>query len=286
MGYGDEIMATAFAKIEKKKYPERQVVVGDAKARTAKYSKIYYNNPNISDPRKLDQNKIVHFVDHNNSNRPYIDWTKSKSGKLCWNINHRAIPGELYFDKQEINEAENVIKDAKKFWKTYNSIKNKGIIFIETSRIIKKNFMPKQIYNRNWSPERWEKTIDILKKSYLIVNSTHTKSFKHDNIFSYGCEFRVACAIMKYCDIYLGPEGGFAHAAAALSKPAVVIFGGWITPKVTGYEFHENLYVDIEGSPCGIRDRECDHCKKCMDLITVDNVVNAVERNIKKKINY
>ena len=120
MGYGDEIMATAFAKIEKKKYPERQVVVGDAKARTAKYSKIYYNNPNISDPRKLDQNKIVHFVDHNNSNRPYIDWTKSKSGKLCWNINHRAIPGELYFDKQEINEAENVIKDAKKFWKTYN----------------------------------------------------------------------------------------------------------------------------------------------------------------------
>ncbi len=286
MGYGDEIMATAFAKIEKKKYPERQVVVGDAKARTAKYSKIYYNNPNISDPRKLDQNKIVHFVDHNNSNRPYIDWTKSKSGKLCWNINHRAIPGELYFDKQEINEAENVIKDAKKFWKTYNSIKNKGIIFIETSRIIKKNFMPKQIYNRNWSPERWEKTIDILKKSYLIVNSTHTKSFKHDNIFSYGCEFRVACAIMKYCDIYLGPEGGFAHAAAALSKPAVVIFGGWITPKVTGYEFHENLYVDIEGSPCGIRDRECDHCKKCMDLITVDNVVNAVEKNINKKINY
>ena len=286
MGYGDEIMATAFAKIEKKKYPERQVVVGDAKARTAKYSKIYYNNPNISDPRKLDQNKIVHFVDHNNSNRPYIDWTKSKSGKLCWNINHRAIPGELYFDKQEINEAENVIKDAKKFWKTYNSIKNKGIIFIETSRIIKKNFMPKQIYNRNWSPERWEKTIDILKKSYLIVNSTHAKSFKHDNIFSYGCEFRVACAIMKYCDIYLGPEGGFAHAAAALSKPAVVIFGGWITPKVTGYEFHENLYVDIEGSPCGIRDRECDHCKKCMDLITVDNVVNAVERNINKKIYY
>ena len=43
---------------------------------------------------------------------------------------------------------------------------------------------------------------------------------------------------------------------------------------------------DIVGSPCGIRDRECDHCKKCMDLITVDNVINAAERNINKKINY
>ena len=91
---------------------------------------------------------------------------------------------------------------------------------------------------------------------------------------------------MKYCNLYLGPEGGFSHAAAALSKPGVVIYGGWIPPQIIGYDFHENLYVDIEGSPCGIRDRECDHCKKCMDLITVDNVINAVERNINKKINY
>ena len=62
MGYGDEIMATAFAKIEKQKYPEREVVVGDFKSRKANYSKVFYNNPNISDPRKLDKNKIIHFV--------------------------------------------------------------------------------------------------------------------------------------------------------------------------------------------------------------------------------
>ena len=47
---------------------------------------------------------------------------------------------------------------------------------------------------------------------------------------------------MKYCNLFLGHEGGFAHAAAALSKPAVVIYGGWIPPEVTGYEFHENIY--------------------------------------------
>ena len=63
------------------------------------------------------------------------------------------------------------------------------------------------------------------------------------------------------------------------------VYGGWISPQVIGYDFHENLYVDIEGSPCGIR-RECDHCRKCMDLITVESVINAVERNINKKVNY
>ena len=35
MGFGDEIMATAYAKIEKQKYPERQIVVGNSKTRQA-----------------------------------------------------------------------------------------------------------------------------------------------------------------------------------------------------------------------------------------------------------
>ena len=127
MGYGDEIMATAFAKIEKQKYPDRQIVVGDSKTRQASYSRVFYNNPNISDPRKLDKNKIVHFVNHSRFNRPYVDWAKSKPEKLYWNINHRAIPGELYFNKKEIAEAEDVIKKALSFWKSFNSHKYKGI---------------------------------------------------------------------------------------------------------------------------------------------------------------
>ena len=62
MGFGDEIMATYYAKIEKQKYPDRQVVVGNYKTKQALDSRIFFNNPNISDPKKLDENKIVHFV--------------------------------------------------------------------------------------------------------------------------------------------------------------------------------------------------------------------------------
>ena len=173
-----------------------------------------------------------------------------------------------------------------------NSTEHKGIIFVESSRIEEKSSKhDEKIFNKcgenqNWGFKKWDKTIGILKKNYLIINASHQNSFSHQNTFSYDCNFRIACAIMKYCNLYLGPEGGFSHAAAAISKPGVVIYGGWIPPQVIGYDFHENLYVDIEGSPCGIRDRECDHCKKCMDLITVDNVINAVERNINKKVNY
>ena len=287
MGYGDEIMATYYAKLEKQKYPNRQVVVGNYKTKKALDSRVFFNNPNISDPKKLDEKRIVHFVDHNSTNRPYIDWQKTTKHiikhKYCWNLNHRAMPGELYFDKQEISEAQNVITEAGVFWKSSNIAEHKGIIFIESSKVAK--IKTKCEENQNWGFEKWDKTVEILKKNYLIINPTHNNSFKHRGIFSYDCSFRVACAIMKYCNLYLGPEGGFSHAAAALSKPGVVVYGGWIPPQVIGYDFHENLYVEIEGSPCGIRD-ECDHCRKCMDLITIDNVINAVERNINKKVNY
>ena len=293
MGFGDEIMATYYAKLEKQKYPDRQVVVGNYKTKKATDSRIFYNNPKISDPKKLDENKIVHFVDLNSKNRPYIDWKRTTKHKFYWNPNHRAIPGELYFDEQEVDEAQNTIKEAIAFWKSSNSIEHRGIIIIEPSRIGEKiskddeRVFDKCGENQMWGLKKWDKAIEILKKNYLIVNmSVNQNSFSHQNIFSYDCNFRIACAIMKHCNLYLGPEGGFAHAAAALLKPAVVIYGGWISPQVIGYDFHENLYVDIEGSPCGIRDRECAHCRKCMDLITVDNVVNAVEKNINKKINY
>ena len=283
MGFGDEIMATYYAKIEKQKYPDRQVVVGNYKTKQALDSRVFFNNPNISDPKKLDENKIVHFVDLNNTNRPYIDWQKTTVHKYYWNFDHRAKPGELYFDKKEISEAQNAIGEAKAFWKSSSSTEHKGIIFIESSRTIKKQ--SKCGENQSWGLKRWDKTIEILKRNYLIINSTHQNSFSHRDTFSYDCSFRIACAIMKYCNLYLGPEGGFSHAAASLSKSGVVIYGGWIPPQVIGYNFHENFYVEIEGSPCGIRD-ECDHCRKCMDLITVDNVINAVERNINKKVNY
>ena len=57
MGFGDEIMATYYAKVEKQKYPDRQVVVGNYKKRKATDYRIFYNNPNITDPKKLTQIK-------------------------------------------------------------------------------------------------------------------------------------------------------------------------------------------------------------------------------------
>jgi hypothetical protein len=64
--------------------------------------------------------------------------------------------------------------------------------------------------------------------------------------------FREACAVLARATAYVGPEGGLHHASAALGIPAVVIFGGYISPEVTGYRCHMNLFSG-EGLGCGRR---------------------------------
>ena len=286
MGYGDELMATGIARIEKQKFPDRQIVVGNLEKKIVTQSIIFLNNPNIIiDPKKIDKNKLVYFVNSYPGNRPHINWKKTVKGKNVWNFNFKPTPGELYFSKDEIILAKKIIKDSKTFWKKNNNYKYKGIILIETtSSKINDPIAGFKHVNKDWGTQNWLSLVENLKKNYLIIQPLHKKSNKYKGIFNFGSDFRQACAIMKFCNIYVGPEGGFGHAAAALKKPAVIIFGGWIPPQVTGYDFHDNIYIDIEGSPCGIFSHECKHCKKCMSKITVSMVEKSVINNINKKI--
>jgi len=38
-----------------------------------------------------------------------------------------------------------------------------------------------------------------------------------------------------------------------------------------------NLYIEDKKSPCGLKDK-CEHCQKCMELITVYDVKKAIIR--------
>ena len=82
MGYGDDLLITAFAAKIKKKYPERQIVIGNSKAGTAFYSRVWDHNPNIADCRNLLKDKPIHLIDYHSENRPYIDHEKSTTSKI------------------------------------------------------------------------------------------------------------------------------------------------------------------------------------------------------------
>ena len=126
--------------------------------------------------------------------------------------------------------------------------------------------------NRRWSWERFAEVTNNTDLQFVQLGKTkpkmlpNTKWIKTDNE-------RYMAAALRMARAYIGHEGGMHHTAAAVQTPAVVIFGGFITPKVTGYKNHINFAVD--GLGCGRR-LKCTHCESAMNEITSNAVINAL----------
>ena len=219
------------------------------------------NNVDLRAPRvKITHPKAIEVKEQSTKKNNYV-----------WR-NFKPIPGEIYFSDQEIIEAKKIISDAKKFWYNNHNKKFRNIIFLETSstKINDTQFSFKH-QNKDWGIQNWISLINELKNDYLIIQSKHTQTKKIDGIFiPHELDFRLACALLKEVDFYVGPEGGFGHVAAALNKKAVLYFGGWISPDVIGYDFHENIYYEDKQSPCGVKLKPCNHCSKAREVITTD----------------
>ena len=131
--------------------------------------------------------------------------------------------------------------------------------------------------NKDWGRRKWQEVVEsVYEISFVELGS---RSLAGE--FVYTSTFRHACAILERSIGYVGHEGGLHHAAAALGKPAVVVFGGYISPAVTGYDGHRNLYVPDARYPLGCGTvTPCEHCRESMSKITVEQVVNAVREMI------
>lgn len=85
---------------------------------------------------------------------------------------------------------------------------------------------------------------------------------------------REAAAVLSTARAAVLPEGGLHHLAAAMRLPAVVLFGGFISPKSTGYSMHRNLFTGKVA--CGNR-RPCDHCAQAMAAISPESVFEELQ---------
>lgn len=272
MGLGDDLMITGFVEREYEKYPDKQIVIGSEVENLIFDSLVYLNNPKITHSKNLDRNKPVHFINYSDLNRFYINYNKCTDNNLAWRTDFKLIPGKIYFTEKEINDAANILYEAKDYWSVINKKKPNGIIFFESYSVKANNSLySNKMINKNWGEVNWRNLINKLKDNYLFIQSVHEKSFKIDGTFysARQFDFRTACALMDKCDLFLGNEGAFGHAAAALNKKAVIYFGGWISPLSTGYNMHENIYYNDHKSPCGAVGYICDHCEAARQKINV-----------------
>lgn len=244
MGYGDQLLASGIARRARQKHPDRVICIGNG--HEVEWSEVFENNPYVS--KEIVEGCI--WVHSHKGYRPYVDYTKTTAEKFAWKKDFKAEAGELYLREEEKRWSES------------------GFVYIEPN--VKGWLGP----NKDWGFERWQAVVNALPEIRFIqgpgrklegVEQMETKSF------------RDACALLDRALLFVGTDGGLHHAAAALGKKAVVIWGGFTHPRNLGYDTHINLHSGTE--PCGNL-KPCTHCVKAMDQITVKRVAETIRKSL------
>src|SRR5262249_18357046 len=131
--------------------------------------------------------------------------------------------------------------------------------------------------NKDWGLKNYQAVVDrLIKDGFDVVQSSYGRDRLSGVRVVKTPTFRDALSVMSGARAALVPEGGLHHGAAAVGIAAVVIFGGFIPPTVVGYDTHHNL-TGNSTEACGSLTR-CDHCRRAMASISVEEVYQAVKR--------
>lgn len=249
MGWGDELMLTGQVRALQATDPRRVRIVYPQ----PRWHESWNNNPRIA---ALDEKGDFQSLEGRpNGLRAYI--RGKKATRWVWQP-HQPTPGELYFNTEE-----------RAFGARYA-----GRLIIEPT--LKSGASP----NKQWGWAKWQALVHRLQ----AIGLQPTQLGPPGAARLQGVEFvqtqsmRLAAAVLSTARVAVLPEGGLHHVAAAVGAPAVVIFGGYISPEVTGYRTHRNLYTESREHPlgCGMRS-PCAHCAQAMAAISPDHVMQALE---------
>jgi len=270
VGYGDKLMALGDA--EALSWSGKRVAIGDGTR--VDWCSLSEGLPFLATQQTVDDGwEELEWVHSYPSNRPYIDYDAMRKaleyncimpprkpkhlvkllGRYIWKTDYRPRPAPIVFNEQE----QEIIAR----WSKQD--------FVCVEPFIK----PKAPVNKQWDMARYRELIRRLSRETRVVQLSapvHIETFP-GAVRAKPESFRQAIAYLAASKGYIGAEGGLHHGAAAAKKPAVVLFGGFVDPLVTGYETHVNLTGGADHF-CGTRARECPHCREAMNNISVDEV--------------
>jgi ADP-heptose:LPS heptosyltransferase len=218
---------------------------------------VYANNPNVAPPGSEQASDLV-WHPYRRGNRLYNRQHPTEP-KWIWNMEFRAPVGEVFLTEAEQREGDKHGRD---------------FIVLEPNA---PGYKPSAV-NKQWEFGRWQKLATVLaERGHDIVQFEYDRPFRLARArMVRTASFRQALAVLRHAKLVVTPEGGLHHAAAALGVRAVVLFGGFIPPEVTGYPFHDNIAI---GQACG-NQKFCQHCIEVMALISVERVLQGVEAQL------
>jgi hypothetical protein len=265
MGFGDEILAAGEAQVVYDADPSRRVAIGDARGQV-RWHELWTGNPVIASPSDVARGEPVQRISNASGCRPYLQYpfTRQTGWRFTPGWYARDYRGRLYLSEAE--HAEGIALQQR----------------LGDYVVIEPSTKPEKP-NHQWPPARYAAVV-VQRPDLAWVQSVHTHTrTRLMGVSAVACHsFRKTCGILAHATAYVGPEGGMAHAAAALGVPAIVIFGGCSSVEVMGYPDNVNMADDSPETPC-CRVEPCAHCERAMASITVDRVVAALQQVLRTR---
>lgn len=255
MGLGDELMVSGRARVQQQTDPRKCRPTYQGKTR---WHPIWDGNPRIAKPDERGDFQELVARDMAN-NRPYH--TAKTAERWSYNLNFRPDVGEIYFT------------DAERAF----GARHAGLVIIEPH--IKPGASP----NKSWGWTRWNKLAYLLSTAGVRVTQLGpigTATLDRVELIPTGT-FRQAAAVLANAQAAVIPEGGTAHAAAAVGLRSVVIFGGFTPVELTGYQGNVNIGASL-GEACGNR-QPCQHCADWMARIRPEQVCSELLHILERK---
>jgi len=142
---------------------------------------------------------------------------------------------------------------------------------------------PYPMRNKEWYPQRFQEVCTALGSEVTIIQLGSANDPKLEGAIDLRGKttIRESAAIMANSQVFIGLEGFLMHLARAVNCRSVILYGGRLKPSQIGYVANKNLYSPVECAPCWLRN-PCDHNRKCMDMITVEQVLAATRYQINK----
>ena len=135
--------------------------------------------------------------------------------------------------------------------------------------------------NKNWRAEGYQGVVSALKDRYdfVQVGSAGDPPLAGALDLRGKTSIRETAAVLAQSLAFVGQVGFLMHLARAVDCRSVIVYGGRETPAQSGYPCNENLYSPVTCSPCW-RLNSCPYDRKCLEMIGVDDVVEALGRQV------
>jgi hypothetical protein len=244
-GIGKHIAATAVAKVIKNNHPDRKLIVVCA------YPDIFINLPFVDRVFTLGNTSYFYqeFVQDKDSilfhHEPYYTTNHiHKRKKLI--ENWCDMYGLKYNGEQPILKFNKLQYDiSKSFWG-----RKKPIMFLHTNGGMMTTDAKPYAWTRDMPVDVAQELVDYYKKDYHIFQITKLNSPKLQGAEHVFATPQQSLSLMELFSILLHSkkriliDSCMQHAAAAMNRKSTVLWNG-TSPKVFGYDLHENICTDI-----------------------------------------